>query len=326
LGARVRAASPSAVYLHDGRSLATRTFVCTVGTAPNPIVQSALATGGFTQAALNGRAISAFATEPTLECSGRPGYWAVGDCAGIPSPTGQGLCPPTAQFAIREAKTCARNIVAAIDGEQKSRFAFRALGILASLGQRSAVAEMFGIRMTGFLAWFAWRTVYLAKLPGWVRRLRVALDWTLDLFFPRDITQLQVFQHRHLHVHHYEPGEAIVRQGQVGRELYLILKGQVEVSSPSNVSLARLGAREVFGERALLADTRRSATVRALEASDVLVMSRSDFHAMVQNLPVLNDYFAKLLRERHPDALPEGVPLERMVREQRPAPASIGPN
>ncbi|MEO8180515.1 MAG: FAD-dependent oxidoreductase, partial [Deltaproteobacteria bacterium] len=306
LGARVRAASPSAVYLHDGRSLATRTFVCTVGTAPNPIVQRALVEGGFTQAELNGRPISAFATDPTLECSGRPGYWAVGDCAGIPSPTGQGLCPPTAQFAIREAKTCARNIVAAIDGRPKSPFAFRALGTLASLGQRSAVAEMFGLRMTGFIAWFAWRTVYLAKLPGWLRRLRVALDWTLDLFFPRDITQLQVFQHQHLHVHHYEPGEAIVRQGQVGRELYLILKGEVEVSSSTSDKRVRLGAREVFGERAVLEDTRRNATVCATQAADVLVLARADFHAMVHSLPVLRDYFAELLRARHPDALPAG--------------------
>jgi NADH dehydrogenase len=319
LDARVRAASPHAVYLHDGRALETRTFVCTVGTAPNPIVQLAIAEGGFAQAELNGRAISAFATKATLECHERPGYWAVGDCAGIPSPTGQGLCPPTAQFALREAKTCAKNIVATIDGKPKVDFAFKALGVLASLGQRSAVAEMFGIRLSGFLAWFAWRTVYLAKLPGLVRRLRVALDWTLDLFFPRDITQLQVFRHEHLHVHHYEPGETIVSQGQVGRELYLIVKGMVEVSSTDSASLARLGAREVFGERALLEDTRRNATVRALEASDVLVMSRSDFHAMVRNLPVLNDYFAGLLRARHPDVMPEGVPLERRVPEDTDA-------
>jgi NADH dehydrogenase len=327
LGARVRAASPSRVYLHDGRSLATRTFVCTVGTAPNPIVQSSLTEGGFTQAKLDGRPISAFATEPTLECSGRPGYWAVGDCAGIPSPTGQGLCPPTAQFAIREAKTCASNILAAIDGKPKSRFAFRALGILASLGQRSAVAEMFGIRMTGFLAWFAWRTVYLAKLPGWVRRLRVALDWTLDLLFPRDITQLQVFQHQHLHVHHYEPGEAIVRQGQVGRELYLILKGEVEVSSSTSDNRVRLGAREVFGERAVLEDTRRNATVCATQAADVLVLSRADFYAMVQNLPVLSDYFADLLRARHPDAMPKGpVASDGLLRASAMTAVELRPN
>lgn len=303
LNARVRAATPGAVYLHDGRVLDTRSFVCTVGTAPNPIVQQALAQGGFAQAELAGRPIGAFATDATLECRGRSGYWAVGDCAGVPSPTGQGLCPPTAQFAIREAKTCARNLIAAIDGKPRTQLRFRALGSLASLGQRSAVAELCGLRLSGFLAWFAWRTVYLAKLPGWLRRLRVALDWTLDLFFPRDITQLQVFRHQHLHVHHYEPGEAIVRQGQVGRELYLILKGEVEVSSQGSGGVVRLSAREVFGERALLEDTRRNATVRATEAADVLVLSRADFRALVQNLPVLDDYFTGLLRSRHMDSM-----------------------
>jgi NADH:quinone reductase (non-electrogenic) len=303
LEARVRAASPSAVYLQDGRALPTRTFVCTVGTAPNPVIEQALATGLFERARLGGKAISALATAGTLECVGASGYWAVGDCAGIPNPTGEGLCPPTAQFAMREAKRCASNVLAVIDGQPPQPFSFRALGSLASLGQRRAVAELFGLRLTGFVAWFLWRTLYLAKLPGFVRRLRVALDWTLDLFFPRDITQLSVLRHEHLHVHHYEPGEAIVQQGQVGRELYVILKGEVEISADGKGAVARLGEREVFGERALLEDTPRNATVVATLASDVLVMSRTDFHAMVKNMPVLNDYFTELLRARHPEAL-----------------------
>src|SRR5205823_2750246 len=109
--------------------------------------------------------------------------------------------------------------------------------------------------------------------------LRVALDWTLDLFFPRDITQLQVFQQRRLHVHHYEPGETIVRRGQVGRELFIMLAGEVEVVGGDEGSaekrIAKLGAREVFGEKALLEDTPRTATVRAIGAVDVLVMSRA---------------------------------------------------
>jgi NADH dehydrogenase len=302
LETRVRAASPSAVYLADGRVLHTRTFVCTVGTAPNPIVEHALTQGGFRRAQLNGKPIAAFAVSRELSCVERPTYWAVGDCAGVPSPSGEGLCPPTAQFAMREAKACARNVIATIDGHRLEPFAFRALGSLASLGQRSAVAELLGVRLTGFVAWFLWRTVYLVKLPGFARRLRVALDWTLDLFFPRDITQLSVLRHEHLHVHHYEPGEAIVRQGQVGREMYVILEGEVEISADGAGAVARLGAREVFGERALLEDTLRNATVRAVRASDVLVMSRSDVRAMAKNLPVLSDYFTDLLRSRHPEA------------------------
>jgi NADH dehydrogenase len=303
LDARVRAASPRAVYLQDGRTLETRTFVCTVGTAPNPLVEQALASGEFRRAELGGRPIAAFATRDTLECVGPSGFWAVGDNAGIPSPTGQGLCPPTAQFAMREAQRCAENVLAAIDGRALRPFTFRALGSLASLGQRSAVAELLGVCFTGFVAWFLWRTLYLAKLPGLVRRLRVALDWTLDLFFPRDITQLSVLRHEHLHVHHYEPGEVIVKQGQVGREVFVVLEGEVEISSDGAGTLARLGQREIFGERALLEDTPRSATVRATRASNVLVMSRADFRAMVGSLPVLHDYFMELLRTRHPEAL-----------------------
>jgi NADH dehydrogenase len=309
LGARVRAASREQVYLADGRSIATRTFVCTVGNAPNPIARHTMKAGTFKEAEVNGRAIGVFETDAMLQCVGKPGYWAVGDCAGIPSPNRSGLCPPTAQFAIREAKACAKNVLGAIDKKPQVEFAFKALGILASLGRRNAVAEIFGIKLSGFLAWFMWRTIYLSKLPGFARRVRVALDWTLDLVFPRDITQLQVFQHQRLGVNHYEPGETIVKKGQIGREFYMILSGEVEVVSGEgkDAPIARLGAREVFGEKALLEDTPRTATVRAGGAVEVLVMSRNDFRSMVASFPILQDYFAKLLRERHPDAMSRGA-------------------
>ncbi|WP_394840186.1 FAD-dependent oxidoreductase [Pendulispora rubella] len=307
LGTQVRAASRENVYLTDDRVIPTRTFICTVGNAPNPIVKRTILEGGFTEAKLNGREIGVFETDGMLQCLGKPGYWAVGDCAGVPSPTGKGFCPPTAQFAVREAKACARNILATIDRKPMVTFAFKALGVLASLGQRSAVAQVLGIELTGFVAWFMWRTIYLFKLPGFVRRLRVALDWTLDLFFPRDITQMDGFRPRRLNVHHYEPGEAIVRKGQLGREFYIILKGSVEVLAGSTL-VARLGTGEVFGERALLEDKPRAATVCALGEVDLLVMSRSDFRAMVTSFPVLNAYFMNLLRERHPDAMgPHGL-------------------
>jgi NADH dehydrogenase len=229
----------------------------------------------------------------------------VGDCAGVPQADGKGLCPPTAQFAIREAKTCAKNILATLANETLRPFRFRALGMLASLGQRSAVAEMLGMRLTGFIAWFAWRTVYLMKLPGFVRRLRVALDWTLDLFFPRDITQLQVFRADRLRVHHYEDGELVIERGQVGRELFLIVSGSVEVLGDDGSVVARLGEKEAFGERALLEDTLRTASVRAKGPVDVLLISRSDFATLVAQLPPVAEYFRRLLADRQvtsPDA------------------------
>jgi NADH dehydrogenase len=175
---------------------------------------------------------------------------------------------------------------------------------------------VFGVMLTGFIAWFLWRTIYLSKLPGAVRRLRVTLDWTLDLFFPRDITQLQVYRADRLVVHHHEPGETIVEKGQIGRELFMISSGEVEVFEPGEGGaervLSRLGPREVFGERALLEDSKRSASVRAVGQVELLVMSRRDFRSIVAQFPVLEDHFGKLLRERHPKLL-EGRALMEAV-------------
>ena len=121
----------------------------------------------------------------------RPGLWAVGDSAAIPDLVTGGMCPPTAQYALCQGKRLAENIAAAIRGDEPQPFQFKALGLLAGLGRRCAVAEMFGLRFSGFIAWWLWRTIYLMKLPGFERKLRVAIDWTLDLFFPRDIVYLR---------------------------------------------------------------------------------------------------------------------------------------
>ncbi len=304
LGDRVRAASPHAVHLQSGVAITARTFVCTVGNAPNPVARAALATGRFAEASIGARKLGIFATDGELRCQAPggevvPGHWAVGDCAGVPLQSGE-LAPGTAQFAIREAATCARNIVAVIDGRATKPFRFKALGSLASLGKRRAVADLMGLKISGFIAWFMWRGIYLSKLPGFVRQLRVALDWTLDLFFPRDITQLQVEQEEDMRVAHYEPGEIIVEEGDVGRELYLMLTGEAIVLRAGEVK-ATLARRDVFGERALLEDALRTATVQAKTAVDVLVISRGDFKTLVSNMPVLEDYFDGLLRARHPE-------------------------
>ena len=324
LNARVRAASPTRVFLKDAPAIATRTFVCTVGNAPHPLARYAMKAAAFPQAEHGGKPTGTFATDRELRCVGHAGYWAVGDCAGIPSPDGKGLCPPTAQFAIREAKSCALNIVRTIDGKPVQPFSFKVLGLLASLGQRSAVAQVFGIRFSGFFAWFAWRTIYLSKLPGMIRRLRVTLDWTLDLFFPRDITQLDVSHQSHLDVHHYEPGESIVRKGEIGRELFLIVSGEVEIVGTDDAGkdkvLNRLGPKDVFGEKALLEDTKRTATVRAATAVDVLTLGRGDFRTLIVQFPVLEEHFSKLLKERYPTIM-EGSVKDHLVLEASPASA-----
>ena len=120
-----------------------------------------------------------------------PGVWALGDCALVPDPLNPGkYYPPTAQHAIRQAAVAASNIASALRGEALRPFEFKTLGLLATIGRRTGVAEILGVRFSGIIAWWLWRGIYLGKLPGLQKKVRVAIDWTLDLIFSKDIVEL----------------------------------------------------------------------------------------------------------------------------------------
>jgi NADH:ubiquinone reductase (H+-translocating) len=228
--------------------------------------------------------------------------WAVGDCAfTMDARTGE-PAPPTAQHATREAACVATNIVATLRGTPRRPFSFRALGKMGSLGHRSAVAEVFGVKISGFLAWWLWRTVYLMKLPGLDRKIRVATDWTLDLILPPDIVQLKTDKPVGICREHFEPGEVVFREGDRGDWLYVILDGEVEVlqSVPGHgeTRLRQLGRGECFGEIALVSDRPRSATVRSLTAVNLLAVDREAFQALFSSLPPLQTFFEQLIDSR----------------------------
>jgi NADH dehydrogenase len=187
LNSRVARATSDYVELDGGERIPTRTLIWTAGVSAHPLV-AALPCPKTKQ----GKIIS----NEYLEVPGCPGVWALGDCASVPDLHTGRPCPPTAQHAIRQASFAGHNIVSSLRGTMKKRFLYKPLGVLACLGRRSAVAEIWRLRFSGFFAWWLWRTVYLLKLPGVERKVRVALDWTLDLFFRRDIVLLKVFEHR----------------------------------------------------------------------------------------------------------------------------------
>jgi NADH dehydrogenase len=127
-----------------------------------------------------------------------PNVWAVGDCALVPDVRSPGqFHPPTAQHAIREGKVVAHNIAAALLSRPPKSFSFKTIGLLASIGRRAGVARIFGFNFSGFLAWWMWRTIYLSKLPGFDKKVRVAFDWTLDLIFPKDVCAVHDLPDRH---------------------------------------------------------------------------------------------------------------------------------
>jgi NADH dehydrogenase len=129
--------------------------------------------------------------DATMRSRSHPEVWALGDCAAIPGPDGRPY-PALAQHAVREAKQLARNIHAVATGRAPAPFVFEPLGTMASLGHTRAVARVFGIRLTGFPAWWIRRTYYLFQMPRWDRRLRIVLDWTVALFFRPDITKVEL--------------------------------------------------------------------------------------------------------------------------------------
>jgi NADH dehydrogenase len=177
---KVAAVTDDTVTLTDGTVLDASTLIWTAGTTPNPLL------GTLPCGKERGR----ICVDANLAVPGWPGVWALGDCALVPDGTSGAFHPPTAQHAIRQGKCLARNVVAEIRGRKQRPFAFRTIGQLASLGRRTGVAQIFGVNFSGFLAWWLWRTVYLAKLPRFEKKVRVALDWTLDVLFSKDLVKL----------------------------------------------------------------------------------------------------------------------------------------
>jgi NADH dehydrogenase len=180
----VAGADDRGLLLKGGSVIETQTIVWSAGVKPSTAVAASdIATG-------RGRSIPVNEDFSVLD---HPGVWAIGDCASIPSPGGSTV-PATAQHAIREGPVLANNIAAVLRGQPTKPFRYQSIGMMASLGARRGVAGLFGkYLVTGFPAWVIWRTYYLLRLPGLDRQLRVAIDWTLGLIFPRDIAELRVY-------------------------------------------------------------------------------------------------------------------------------------
>lgn len=169
------------IRLNDGRVLHAATAICTIGTTPNALAARLVG--------LNlerGRIVCA----PDLSVAGVDDVWALGDCALIKNGD-DGFAPPTAQFAVAEAKHLGRNLIAHVKGKPTTPFAHRSRGMMATVGHLKGVAQIFGVRMSGILAWMAWRAYYLSQMPTFGRKVRIFVEWTWGMFFPPDITHFR---------------------------------------------------------------------------------------------------------------------------------------
>lgn len=174
------------VMLSDGTTVPTNTLVWTAGISPHALLNT------LPCPKEKGRVL----VNEYLEVPGWPGLWALGDCALVPDRKTGAFHPPTAQHALREGRVAARNILATVRGDRMKPFLYSTLGLLAPIGRRTGVANILGVNFSGFIAWWLWRTIYLLKLPRFEKKLLVALDWTLDVLFSKDLVHFRTTRPR----------------------------------------------------------------------------------------------------------------------------------
>ncbi len=315
LNARVTAVTASRATLNDGRIFSTHTVLSTVGNAPSPLLVGLARTENL--ATEKGRIITA----PTLRVPGQDRLWAAGDCAAVPMPEKkregdrmggttplgpspfkpQPYCPGTAQFAVRQGTLLGKNLGRELRNQKADEpFRFTGLGELAAIGHHTAVAEILGCKFHGFIAWWIWRTVYLLKLPGFERKIRVALDWTLDLFFPRDITLLQSSPTQLLKEMHLEKGDDLFHAGDPAQSLYVVKSGCIDLIGEDGAVLRKVTAGAQIGKQTLLASKQWRFSARVSEPTTLVAVSGKVFEAVINAGCTVDEVFSKPSAEAAP--------------------------
>ena len=180
LNTGVKEVKPDGLVLADDKVLSVKHVVWTAGVKPNaPMFTHPVTTDKGGRIVVN----------ESLQIPNCPNVFVVGDMASF-MPTGaERPLPMLAQVATRQGEHTGMNIKKLVDGKPLVPFKYKSLGELASLGRGHAVANIFGLKFQGFIAWFIWRTIYLFKFLSGAKRLKIAMDWTMNLFYPRDITK-----------------------------------------------------------------------------------------------------------------------------------------
>ncbi|MEO1536446.1 MAG: FAD-dependent oxidoreductase [Pseudomonadota bacterium] len=288
LGKGVASATGTRLTLSDGTFIPTRTIVATIGNAPSPVAQAMEIANG------QGK----IAVDRTLRVTGMQNVWSLGDCALIPmkddAKAREDFAPPTAQFAVREASCLAANLEAALKGDALKPFTYASQGALASLGARRGVAEVWGVKLSGFPAWLLWRAYYVGFLPGFSTKVRVLLNWVMDALSARSVVQLKGNKPDATRYVHYSAGDRIYEAGNRADGVYSIVSGAValqHVDENGQEMVLRLGPGDHFGEGLLHGETLRRSTVRALEDSKVMMMEKDAYLRVADAFPSLKTCF-----------------------------------
>jgi len=294
-GIGTKSATSTGVELTNGRIINSSTVVATIGNGPHPLVQ---------QLGLDlhwGR----IKTDRYMRVPGHDHVWALGDAALIPLVDNPQEDPAdyatqTAQFAVREGYQLAQNIVAKFKGQELKYFAYTSKGSLASLGMSKAVADVYGVKLSGLLAWLLWRGFYLSFLPGFAAKFRVGVNWILNSIMPPNIVQLRMPPPATRYIHFWK-GDKVFEPGMLIDGFYTVINGsfKLTIDNPETGEHFEkvFGPGEHFGERVLIKSELRTGLVEALEDGLLLFIAQKDFTRFARAFPFLDQYFKEYIEK-----------------------------
>ncbi|TMC28589.1 MAG: cyclic nucleotide-binding domain-containing protein [Chloroflexi bacterium] len=281
LGVGLSDATAGAVSLANGERIPTRSIIVTVGVGTNPLLTQ------LPVPIVRGRV----KCDEFCRVDGWPNVYAVGDNAAVPSPSGDPY-PAMLLVAFTEGRQVAANVLAAVRGQSPQPVHVRRFGEVALLSRGYGLAQVRGLKLHGWPAAVLARSLFLTYMPTWRRRVALLLHWWSSAIFRRDISQLRMGRSDAVMPMRFSAGEMIVREGDIASRFYVITSGEVEVVQQTDGverPLRRLGPGRHFGELALLHNSKRTASVRAVMDTTVLAIARQDFASLVGNMPELQD-------------------------------------
>ncbi len=284
-----KSATSTGVELTDDRIIQASTIVATIGNGPHPLVS------------LLGLDMQwgRIKTDRFMRVPGQDNVWALGDAALIPlvdNPTEDpaDFATQTAQFAVREGDQLARNIAAKLNDKELTQFEYKSKGSLASLGMSKAVADVYGMKLSGTFAWLLWRGFYLSFLPGFSAKFRVGVNWLLNSIMPPNIVQLRMPPPATRYIHFWK-GDKVFEPGMLIDGFYTVISGsfKLTIDNPDTDEHFEkvFGPGEHFGERVLVRSELRTGLVQALEDGLLLFIAQKDFTRFARAFPILDDYF-----------------------------------
>jgi NADH dehydrogenase len=282
LNTDVKEVTAQYVRLGTGERIDSGLTVCSVGTAPVALIKK------IGLPVERGR----LKTEPDMRVTGSANVWAFGDCAAVPNAWNAQISPPTAQFALRQAKQLAANLLRVQRGGATKPFHFRPQGLLATIGHQNGVAEIYGLKFSGLIAWLLWRCVYLMKIPTIGRKLNVVVDWTWDIFFKPNVVEVRVARRQRFKQAHFAAGDFVFRKDEPVAGIYVVKSGSagLYIDEAAPTPFVTWSKGDHFGELAFLEEAEHStypAAVKAETPLDLLVVDRADFSGLAESLGML---------------------------------------